>query len=862
MREQPAGSVTLVFIDIEGSTRLLRELGDAAYRDALAKHRRVVREAFASGYEVDEEGDAFFYAFPTARSAVAAVEQAMRGLELGPIRIRVGMHTGEPVLDPPKYVGLDVHRAARVMAAGHGGQVLLSESTRALLEDGVHVRDLGEHRLKDLSGPQRLYQLGAGDFPPLKTLHQTNLPVARTQLVGREREVEELLELLRREDVSVVTLTGAGGSGKTRLVMQAAAEAAEEYADGVWFVGLATLTDVDLVVAAIAQTFGLREGSGRTYRDMLGDYLRSRRLLLVLDNVEQLLPDVAPVVGDLAAEFAGLDLLATSREPLRIGAEREYPVPPLPGAKAVVLFAQRARLQLDGDRATVAEICARLDGLPLAIELAAARVNVLPPAKLLERLEQRLPLLTGGARDAPDRQRTLRATIAWSHDLLDERERQLFTRLAVFAGGCSLEAAEAVCDADLDTLGSLLDKNLLRRDETRYGMLETIREFALERFDEAADADEIRRRHAEHFLAFAYEAKPELVRRQQREVLDRLEAEHDNLRAALTWLLDSDPENALVFAHALVLFWYTRGHVREGRDSLMAALERALPTASARRAGALDWAGYLREELGEDGQAFIEQAVSCAREADAAAALALAMSHVSLGSDRLDESIGVLEEALLIAQQAGDPFVLGTVLNNLGVATANRGDIERARTLFEESYRVRAELGDLARMALSQNNVASALLAADDTSRARNQATEALALAREVGDRRHIQAALDTLGWVALAEGATSDARPRFTEALTLAREIANRSAARGSLYGLAAVAAAAGDGRLAARLAAAAERDVRGFATSIDPSTRAVIEQHLAEARAETDPAEWKEACAAGAALTIEQAAAEVLGT
>ena len=350
MREQPTGSITLVFTDIEGSTRLLRELGEEAYRDALAEHRRVVREAFAAGYEVDEEGDAFFYAFPTAGSAVAAVEQAMRALERGPIRIRVGIHTGEPILDPPKYVGLDVHRAARVMAAGHGGQVLLSESARALLDDGVLVRDLGEHRLKDLSGPQRLYQLGADAFPPLKTLHQTNLPVAPTQLVGREREVEDLLELLRREDVSVVTLTGAGGSGKTRLVMQAAAEAAEDYVDGVWFVGLATLTDVDLVVAGIAQTFGLREGSGRTYRDLLGDYLRSRRLLLVLDNLEQLLPEVAGVVAELAAEFAGVDFLATSREPLRIGAEREYSVPPLVAAEAVTLFAERAGLELDGDR--------------------------------------------------------------------------------------------------------------------------------------------------------------------------------------------------------------------------------------------------------------------------------------------------------------------------------------------------------------------------------------------------------------------------------------------------------------------------------------------------------------------------------
>jgi predicted ATPase/class 3 adenylate cyclase len=845
MREQPSGSVTLVFTDIEGSTRLLRELGEEGYRDALAAHRRVVREAFASGYEVDEEGDAFFYAFTTAGSAVAAVEQAMRGLERGPIRIRVGMHTGEPVLDPPKYVGLDVHRAARVMAAAHGAQVLLSESTQALLDDGVVVRDLGEHRLKDLSGPQRLYQLGADEFPPLRTLHQTNLPVSGTRLVGREREVEDLLELLRREDVSVVTLTGAGGTGKTRLVMQAAAEAAEDYVDGVWFVGLATLTDVDLVVTGIAQTFGLREGSGRTYRDVLGDYLRSRRLLLVLDNLEQLLPEVAGVIADLAAEFAGVDLLATSREPLRIGAEREYSVPPLAAAEALVLFAERSGLELDGDRSAVAAICARLDGLPLAIELAAARVKVLPPAKLLERLEQRLPLLTGGARDAPERQRTLRATIAWSHDLLDERERQLFARLAAFAGGCTLESAEAVCDADVDTLGSLLDKNLLRREESRYRMLETIREFALERFDEAADADEIRRRHAEHFLALALEAQPELVRRDQRQCLDRLEADHHNLRTALSWLLDRDPENALNLAHALVVFWYTRGHVREGRDWLVAVLENASPAASATRAGALDWAGYLSNELGEDPRERLEQAVACAREADAAAALALALSHLPVALADDDERVAVLEDALSIAEQAGDPFVLGTALNNLGVWSAQRGDMGRARELFEESYRVRAEMGDLARMALSLGNLSDAAYEAADLARARDYATQALALARTVGVRREVGGAIDQLGWIALAEGRVGEARERFHKALALELEIASLPQARFTLQGLAAVAAASGDRHLAARLAA-----------------EAAFERHIAAARAQTDPHEWDEAWAAGAALTIEQVAAEVLET
>ena len=855
MREQPTGSITLVFTDIEGSTRLLHELGEEAYRDALAEHRRVVREAFSAGYEVDEEGDAFFYAFPTAGSAIAAVEQAMRALERGPIRIRVGIHTGEPILDPPKYIGLDVHRAARVMAAGHGGQVLLSESARALLDDGVLVRDLGEHRLKDLSGPQRLYQLGADAFPPLKTLHQTNLPVTPTQLVGREREVEDLLELLRREDVSVVTLTGAGGGGKTRLVMQAAAEAAEDYVDGVWFVGLATVTDVELVVAGIAQTFGLREGNGRTYRDLLGDYLRSRRLLLVLDNLEQLLPEVAGVVAELAAEFAGVDILATSREPLRIGAEREYSVPPLVTAEAVSLFAQRAGLELNGDRATVAEVCARLDGLPLAIELAAARVNVLPPAMLLERLEQRLPLLTGGARDAPERQRTLRATIAWSHDLLDEPEQQLFARLAAFAGGCTLEAAEAVCGADVDTLGSLLDKNLLRREESRYAMLETIREFAVERLDEVADGDEIRRRHAEHFLTFALDVQPELVRREQRRFLDLLENDHDNLRAAVSWLLDAEPEDALALAHALIIFWYTRGHVREGRDWLVAVLERAPATPNATRAGALDWAGYLANELGDDGRPLLEQAAACAREADAPGALALALCH-------LYQDVAGLDEARRLAEREGDPFVLGTVLNNLGVVLTMEGEMDRARLAFDESYRIRADMGDVSRMALSLNNVAWMLFEAGQVNQAREYETQALELARDVGDRRQIHSALDGLGWMALADGRFDDALELFKEALSHSLEIANAGATRVTLYGLAAAAGAAGEGRLAARLAAAAEPEVRGGNLFIDPFLWSLIEQRLAAARAETNPGEWDKAWAAGAALTIEQAAAEVLGT
>jgi predicted ATPase len=869
---QPSGRITLVFTDIEGSTRLLEALGQDAYRDALSTHRSIVRDACAqhAGYEVDCQGDSFFFAFASAPAALEAVEGSMRRLEPGPIRIRVGIHTGEPALDPPRYVGMDVHRAARIMAAGHGGQVLVSEATRGLLGEGVALRDLGEHRLKDLSGPQRLYQLGAGEFPPLKTLHQTTLPVQPTPLVGRERELGELLALLRRDDVRLVTLTGAGGSGKSRLALQVAAAALDDYPDGVWFVPLATLTDPRAVVPAIAQSFGLREGGGRTFDDVLSEYLRQRRLLLVLDNLEQLVPGVAQPLAGLVAEAPRVDLVTSSREPLHIAAEHEYPVPPLDPAEAKALFAERARaaapgFELDGERGVVGAICDRLDRLPLAIELAAARVKVLTPARLLERLDHRLPLLTAGARDAPERQRTLRATIAWSHDLLDAREQRVFGRLAVFAGGCTLEAAETICDADPDTLGGLIDKNLVRREDgvgsdPRFTMLETIREFAVERFHEMPDAEAVRGRHAEHFFAFVLAVEPELSRRDQRNWLDRLDADHDNVRAAFRRLLDhDDPALALRLALGLFLFWYKRGHVREGRDALVAALDLALPEPSAMRAGALDWTGYFCNELGDDGRPFADRAVACAREAAAPGALALALCHSVAYADGLEEAVALLDEARVLAESAGDRLVLGIALNNLGVMTEQSGDGERACALFEESYRVRAEMGDLAWMSLSLSNLADTAMDLGQVARARAAATQALELAREVGDRRHTCQAVGSLAWIALDEGHPDEARERFVEALGLAHEISNVPNVRLALQGLATVEAVSGEGLLAARLAAVAEPEVHGN-TFITPTQSALLERHLAAAQAETDPAEWERAWREGRALTLDEATARVL--
>ena len=462
MAELPSGTVTLLFTDIEGSTRLLQELGTERYADALAEHRRRIREAFGAhgGVEVDTHGDAFFCAFATAPEAAAAASDAQNALENGDVKVRMGLHTGTPHRTGEGYVGDDVHLGARVAAAAHGGQIVLSKTTRDLIEDGVSVRDLGEHRLKDFDEPVWIYQLGDGVFPPLRTISNTNLPRPASRFVGREQEAAEVIELVRGS--RLVTLTGPGGSGKTRLSIEAASELLGDFKAGTFWVGLATAQDAAGVIPAVAQTIG---GDGD-----LASVIGERELLLVLDNLEQVI-DVAPAIASLVEACANLHVLATSREPLRVRGEVEYEVLPLADPEAVELFCLRSGLETDAE---VEQLCRRLDNMPLALELAAARTKTLTPAQILERLDQRLDLFRGG-RDAEERQRTLRGTIEWSHDLLEAEEQLLFARLGVFAGGCTFEAAETVADADLDTLQSLVEKSLVRHTGDRFWMLETIR---------------------------------------------------------------------------------------------------------------------------------------------------------------------------------------------------------------------------------------------------------------------------------------------------------------------------------------------------------------------------------------------------
>jgi predicted ATPase/class 3 adenylate cyclase len=703
----PIGTVTFLFSDIEGSTRLASRLG-AAWPAILERHQALLRAAFTAGdgVEIATEGDSFFVVFTSAPRAVAAAIDGQRALtrepwpaEVGQVRVRMGLHTGEGTLGGDNYVGLDVHRAARIAASAHGGQIVVSAPTRAVvsgaLPDGVTLRDLGEHRLKDLERPESLAQVvGPGladDFPPLRTLEApTNLPAQVTSFVGREREVEAVRRLLG--SARLVTLTGPGGTGKTRLSLRVAETVRDEFPGGTWFVELAPITDPALIPTTIAQALGLREDPGRPVLDVVKDRLRDQRTLLVLDNFEQIVAG-AGVVGELLVAAPGLSVLTSSREVLHVRGEQEYPVPPLglpdirhlPPAEAlstyeaVALFIQRAIAVrpdfavTNANAPAVAAICARLDGLPLAIELAAARVKLFAPEAILARLEKSLSLLTGGARDLPARQQTLRGAIDWSYNLLDEPERVLFRRLSVFAGGWTIETAQAICDPDwdigldvLDGLTSFVDKSLVRRDdqpdgEPRFRMLETIREYAAERLTQSPDAAVIARRHGEYFSDLVRQAEPELLGRDQAEWLDRLEAERDNVRAALHWAPDAgEVETALLMAGRLWRFWHLRAHLAEGREVLETLLARPdgmRPTAG--RASALTGLGgivYWQGDFDYATRAYGD-ALAVFRRLDDPAGLADALYNagfVAMIQHRLSDSRPMFEESIAIAEATGD----------------------------------------------------------------------------------------------------------------------------------------------------------------------------------------------------------------
>jgi predicted ATPase/class 3 adenylate cyclase len=810
----PSGTVTFLFTDIESSTRLLHELG-AEYAEALAEHRRVLRDAFDrhGGVEVDTQGDAFFVAFARASDALAAAREAQSALT-GPVRVRVGVHTGEPLVTEEGYVGIDVHRAARIAAAGHGGQVLVSQSTRDLVgADGL--RDLGDHRLKDLSAPERIYQLGDGDFPPLKSLNRTNLPVQPTPLVGRTTELVEVANLMRSS--RLVTLTGAGGSGKTRLALQAAADATGEFSDGVWFVPLGAINEPDVVETTIGSLIGAEED--------LGSFLTPKRLLLVLDNLEQLLPDVGLIVARLLAA-PDVHVLGTSRERLGVSAEQEYVVPTLALDEAAALFTTRARQlkpSFEPDE-YVDEIASRLDGLPLALELAAGRVKVLTTKQILERVGQSLDLLTAGPKDMPERQRTLRATIEWSHNLLGSREQESFCNLGVFAGSFDSAAALSVVDADLDTLASLVDKSLLRQtDEGRFFMLETIREFAREKLSSSEGYVRVRARHAELVLAHATlptEGDPVAW-------LAGIEREYPEHLAALDWLRErQDYERLAALVSRLGRFWDGRARFSEGRFWLETSLQHVPPEATRERAAMLRWLGHIAGRQGD---------YETARSA--------------------------ISDAQIAALELGDDDLLAWLHSNLGAVAYMTGDNSGARSENERALRIYEQSGSHRRIMITMQDLGLIALADRDYRRARENVEESLRLCREFGFLDNEPDILALFGYIELAEGHVERAGKTLRESLGLARDrgVVDLSTAN-DLYALAIVLAEEGQQSNACLAVGAADAAYETSGGALEP-TPAKMRQRAVNATDDQLGSERGGVIRAqGATLTLVEAIERVL--
>ena len=911
MADLPTGTVTMLFSDIEGSTRLLQQQGER-YGSLLDEYRALLRSVFVrySGHEVDTQGDSFFVVFPRAADAVAAAVAAQQALAAHPwpedvaFRTRMGVHTGEPRRGAAGYVGLDVHRAARLMAAGHGGQVLLSDATRALVEHdlppGVELRDLGAHRLKDLRHPEHIFHLVISDlpsaFPLLKTLdaRPNNLPVQSTPFIGREPEVAAVRQRLLDPDVRLVTLTGPGGTGKTRLAVQIAAEVLDDFADGVFFVDLTPISDPALVAPMIAKTLGIDESGEQPLIEPLKAYVRAKQLLLVLDNFEQVVA-AGSLVDDLLRAAPGLEVLVTSRVVLGVYGEHTMEVPPLAlpdlthlppldqlsQYEAVRLFIERAQaaradFQVTNETApAVAEICHRLDGLPLAIELAAARIRLLPLPALLQRLTQRVPsrlqMLTGGARTLPARQRTLRDAIAWSYDLLDPEEQMLFRRLGVFVGGWTVEAAEAVAggqgsgvgqqgteaalppapdlrlpttDIDvLDGLASLVDKSLIRRidsfvsilkpiiqnpQESRFGMLETIREYALEQLAASGEAEVLRRRHARHYLALM-----ETVQSQDA-LRDQLSAETDNILAALRWTLEQgEVELGPQLVEAAFEFWWVPG--------LWSAVDLWIQALHA-------WRDRLPSLL--------------------RAKVLTRLGHYAWYQHAHPQALPLLEKGLALVRELGDKAGIADALHRLADVVCDQGDYARAEELYRESLARFQELGDQRGSGWLYRSWGEMALEQGDAARALALEQASLALFRELGEVKGTAIALLDLGFVAQQQGDDGRATELCRESLLLARTLDNPWLSSLCLVGFARVAAAQGQQRLAgsqhaeraARLLGAVEAC---YASSgYHPYRAAGLEYDhaLAAARAQLDDATWAAAWAEGRAMALEQAIAYAL--
>jgi len=878
----PTGTVTFLFTDIEGSTAKW-ERDPEAMTVALAAHNRILRGAIDgnSGAVFETAGDSFVAVFAEPPDGLRAALDAQLALvhaewpdPPGPIKVRMALHTGTAERRPDGYHAQHaLSLMSRILACGHGGQVLLSAAAHDLVEHqlpaGVALTTLGEHRLRDLRTPQWIHQVVATDppwllpaaFPPLRTpvAATHHLPVPPTPLIGREQQVAEVIAMMRPPRARIVTLTGPGGTGKTRVGLQVAQELSGGYEHGACLVDLAPISDVDLVASTVATTLGVAEVAGEPLMATLESTLKERRMLLLVDNFEQV-SAAAHQVGRLVAAAPGLSVLVTSRVPLQINGEHEYPIPPLtlPDTRrlpqlenlsrnaSVRLFVERAQainpgFALTDDNArAVAEICVRLDGLPLAIELAAARTRLMTPPAIAARLHNRLDLLTGGRRDADARQRTLRATIEWSYNLLDEAEQRLFRRLGVFVGGRTLRAIEAVCDADgrlgidvVDGVETLLYSSLLRHEETsvlepRFTMLETIHEFATDKLASLGELEELRLAHARYFLDIAEAAGIDAAgNRIDAGGLEEIDVEHANIRRALEFALagaerdEAEPAAiALRLASAMARFWYLRSHWSESADWFSAVLEKAGTTPASAWSGVLHGAGQLAVERGDyaAGRAFFERCVAASRLAGDEAGAAFALGKVGDAAYALGDFTAAhnyLQEGLFQTRRLGDPFNTARLMGCLGELLRAQGEFAEARRLNDDAVAllVEAGQGSSSRIGVIVCNLGNALLREGDVDRAATVLADALSIAERLGSTIDIAIAV----------------------------------------LGLGGVAAAHAEPLRAARLLGASEALIEELGASLWPADRLDLEHHLAVTRAQTDAEAFAKAHQQGRAMSVE---------
>jgi predicted ATPase/class 3 adenylate cyclase len=867
---EPPAVTTFLFTDIEGSSRLW-ETQPERMQPALVRHDRILREAVERhhGTVVKTTGDGVHAAFQDPRDAVAATIAAQLALsdasaEHLPLRVRCGIHAGVADYIGGDYFGSSVNRAARIMSAAHGGQVLVSQSVadlvRGRLPDGVSLRDLGAVRLRDLAGAEHLHQVErAGlraDFPALRSLAAVpnNLPQQVTSFIGRERELQEVKDALRR--TRLLMLSGIGGLGKTRLSLQVAADVVNEYPDGVWFVELAPITDERLVPHAVASVLGVKEEAGRTIADALATHVRDARLLLVLDNCEHLVQRCAQLARHLLQAGAHVKILASSREHFNIAGETIHTVPPLavPASddnvtpesilqcEAVRLFVERTTAAQPAFRVTdrnapaIVEICRRLDGIPLALELAAARVRALAVERIAERVGDRFRLLTSGDRAALPRQQTLRAMIDWSHDLLTAKERILFRRLAVFAGGFTLEAAEAVAAGGdvaerdvLDVLVGLVDKSLVMvpADGGRYALLETVRQYADERLDESGEGDDVRQRHLDFFLAFAETAGAGLAGAAQGEWLRQLDIDRENLLSAHAWCLRAPDgaERGYRLASAVKLYWFMRGLLDLGHRVTVEALSRATrEPQSLARCRALWVAGQICSYTG-----------------------------------RYEEAQRYLYESLAIARGHDDRRMIASVRNYLALAALGQGDRGAAQGHCEEALALARELGNQREIAVASNALAQLHRMDGNLDHAEPLYEQVVALAHELRDREFAAIGILGLAMVAIGRRAERRAIDLLREVLAIAAETGSTPAMQSAVEVCAGLAALRQEWERATRLYGAAEAQTQRSGIRRDPADEAFVQPLLAQARSALVEARFTQAEAAGRALPFEEAIAEV---